>query len=227
MSSVDSPRFALWLALAVAVCTFILWCLMPTDPLVHLVEEGQLVENLTLIAYAVTILYLLLQPAVMITLRTKAAVIMALLAMMAREADLHKAIADMSMLKLRFWTGGLPGIDKLIGLLVLMPIVVACLYLLIQYAMPTIRAIKASRAYAVTIATFIGLIALTNGIDRSLGIIKEWTGWHAPEWLVALQTSQEEFLELLLPLLVVVATFQYRRYQLSRHAVNRPAGSVL
>ncbi|HHL1461288.1 TPA: hypothetical protein ACQ3CW_004815, partial [Klebsiella pneumoniae] len=60
-------------------------------------------------------------------------------------------------------------------------------------------------------------IIVTNIIDRSLGILKEVLGWHGPAWLIALQTSQEEFLELSLPLLVLMAVFQYRRGSLHFH----------
>ncbi|MDD9642047.1 hypothetical protein [Klebsiella michiganensis] len=69
---------------------------------------------------------------------------------------------------------------------------------------------KNNEGYAITIVTFVSLIVLTNIIDRSLGILKETFGWHGPKWLVALQTSQEEFFELSLPLLALLAALQYR-----------------
>ncbi len=224
MSFLDTPRFSVWSAAAVSVFTLILWFLMPTDTLVHLVEEGQLVENLTLVGYGIAILSLVLLPLPRCRRRTRVAVVVALLAMMAREADLHKYIDHMSMLKLRFWTGSLPALDKLYALLSLVPIVIACLYLLIWHALPVLRAVRAGQAHAVTITTFVFLIGITNIIDRSLGMIKDSFGWHAPEWLVALQTSQEEFLELSLPLLALVAAIQYRREMRKSLAAALPAG---
>ncbi|WP_410013308.1 hypothetical protein [Sodalis sp. C49] len=223
MSFLDTPRFSVWLAVGVSLFTLILWCLMPTDILVHLVEEGQLVENLTLVGYGIAVLSLALLPLPLCRRRTRVAVIVALLAMMAREADLHKYIDHMSMLKLRFWTGSLPTLDKLYAVLSLVPIVVACLYLLVRHALPVLRAVRMGKAHAVTIATFVFLIGLTNIIDRSLGMIKGTFGWHAPEWLVALQTSQEEFLELSLPFLALVAAIQYRR-AMARSLAALPAG---
>ncbi len=219
MSPFDLPRFSVWFAAAVSLFTLLLWCVMPSDTLVHLVEEGQLVENLTLVFYAVTIALLIVLPIPHFTRKTRWAIIIALLAMMAREADLHKYIDHISMLKLRFWTGSLPGLDKVYAFLSLAPIIVACLYLVIRFTGPLWQGIKAGKNYAVTVTTFICLIFLTNGIDRSLGIIKEMLGWHAPEWLVALQTSQEEFLELALPCLALVAVLQYRRQMVSSLAI--------
>lgn len=216
MSSFDTPGFAAWFAGAISLFAFALWCLMPTDVLVHLVEEGQLVENITLAGYAIVILWLMISPIPQSRPLTRLATSMVLLAMMAREADLHQYIAHMSMLKLRFWTGALPGMDKLYAAALLAPIIVACVYLFWQHAAFVIKGLKSGRSHAVTIGVFLGLIILTNAIDRSLGLIKEQFGWHAPEWLVALQTSQEEFLELSLPLLALIAALQYRRYVLRR-----------
>ncbi|CRL43767.1 hypothetical protein SGGMMB4_00333 [Sodalis glossinidius str. 'morsitans'] len=104
--------------------------------------------------------------------------------MVAREADLHKYIDHVSMLKLRFWTGPLPELDKLYALLSLAPIAIACLYLLIRYSRPLLRDIMAHKSYAIT--TFVALIFIINILDRSLGEFKEMLGWHAPLWLVAL-----------------------------------------
>ncbi|MBT9431465.1 hypothetical protein JZM24_03545 [Candidatus Sodalis endolongispinus] len=211
MSLLDLPRFSPGFVLVVSLLTFMLWCVMPVAPLIHLVEEGQLVENLTLVACAITLLCLLVLPLKGVRWSTRLAVWIALLAMMAREADLHKYIDHMSMLKLRFWTGPMPALDKLYALLSLAPIAIACLYFLIRYSRPLLRDITARKSYAITIATFMALIFITNVLDRSLGEFKETLGWHAPLWLVALQTSQEEFLELLLPVLALTAALQYRR----------------
>ncbi|NDL63485.1 hypothetical protein [Acerihabitans arboris] len=224
MTFLDTPRFSVWLAIVVSLFTFILWCLMPTDPLVHLVEEGQLVENLTLVGYGIAILMLVLLPIPLFRLRTRIAVIVVLMAMMAREADLHKYLDHMSMLKLRFWTGSLPSVDKLYAILSLAPIIIACLYLLFRHTFALIRDLRAGKGHAATITTFVFLVGLTNLIDRSLGMIKETFGWHAPEWLVALQTSQEEFLELSLPFLAMVAAIQYRREIMRSLAAALPAG---
>ncbi|MEN3257844.1 hypothetical protein AAH678_03285 [Sodalis endosymbiont of Spalangia cameroni] len=133
----------------------------------------------------------------------------------------------MSMLKLRFWTGSLPALDKLYALLSLAPIAIACLYLVIRYSRPLLRDIMAHKSYATTVVTFVALIFITNILDRSLGEFKETLGWHAPLWLVALQTSQEEFLELLLPVLALTAALQYRRQtraERAAYALDVPSG---
>lgn len=212
MPLLSRPLAAVWLTLMISASVFILWCLMPSRALIDLVGEGNLIETLTLYLYAVTILCLCILPVPGLKKGIRYAVIVALLYMMAREADLHKAIAHMSMLKLRFWSGSLPWEAKLSALLILLPIAAACIYLAIISWRSLRGAIRQRRNYAISAAMFVVLIVITNVIDRSVGVMKGWTGWVPPDWVVALQTSQEEFLELWLPALALLALlqFQYR-----------------
>ena len=94
--------------------------------------------------------------------------------------------------------------------MILFPVAAACLYLLFKQAKKVLAQAMAHQAYAVTTVVMFMLIPLTNIIDRSLGILKETLGWHAQHWLIALQTSQEEMLEMSLPLLALVAVLQFR-----------------
>ncbi|QHM75026.1 hypothetical protein C7M52_00971 [Mixta theicola] len=214
MHPLDHPRFAIFFIVLTSLFTLLLWLWLPADVLIYHTEEGRIVEQLTLYAYGLTILLLLLLPVPALKPTIRYAVIIVLLTMMAREADLHKAIADMSMLKLRFWTGNLPLRDKLMAFGLLAPAALACLWLLVSQGGATLRAAKQRISWAVSVVAFVALIALTNLLDRSLGIVKDGLGWHAPHWLVALQTSQEELLELALPVLAIIALLQYRRHSL-------------
>ncbi|MBS0970743.1 hypothetical protein JK232_17775 [Nissabacter archeti] len=207
----NHPFSGVRLAVVVSFFAFALSCLLPTNTVIHLMEEGQLVETLTLYAYAIVLLYFIFRPNLHITVITRCSIIFCLFVMMAREADLHKSIAHMSMLKLRFWTGNLPLHDKMVALLILLPVVVACLFLLIKHAKNIWLQAKLHKAYAVTTVTFVVLIPLTNIADRSLGLLNESFRWHAPLWLVAFQSSQEELLEMSLPLLALLAIIQYKR----------------
>lgn len=216
----NHPFTGVRLAVSVSLAAFILWCLAPVDTVIHLMEEGQLVETLTLYAYTITLLYLIFRPGLSIHLLTRCALILVLFAMMAREADLHKSIAHMSMLKLRFWTGDLPLTDKLMAFMILFPIIAACLYLLGKYGKKVWSRAKAGEAWAITTVTVFLLIPLTNIFDRSLGLLKEAFGWHGPLWLVALQTSQEELLEMSLPLLALVAVEQFRKREHAKIAAQ-------
>ncbi|KDL14892.1 hypothetical protein AF38_04698 [Klebsiella pneumoniae MGH 52] len=169
---------------------------MPTQELIHLVEEGQFIESLTLYFYVIVLIIFIVFPFVAIRKLTQWSIILVLFTMMAREADLHKSINGMSILKLRFWTGEFPRQDKIVALIILLPIVLVCLNLLSCHGRRVLMAAKAHEGYAITLVTFVSLIIVTNIIDRSLGILKETLNWHGPGWLIALQTSQEEFLEL-------------------------------
>lgn len=217
MSFINTPFIAVKFTVLVSVFTFILWCFMPVQTLIHLVQEGEFIESLTLYFYAIALIVITLSPSFAGRKWTRWSVICVLFTMMARESDLHKSINGMSMLKLRFWTGELPWQDKIMALVILLPIVLACLHILSCRGRRVWSAAKAHEGYAITVVTFILLIIVTNIIDRSLGILKEVLGWHGPAWLIALQTSQEEFLELSLPLLVLMAVFQYRRGSLHFH----------
>ena len=202
--------FGAGLAVFISAFALILTCVVPVESLIHLMEEGQLVETLTLYAYAIALLYFILWPNLHITFLTRISIILALFGMMAREADLHKYIAHMSMLKLRFWTGNLPLYTKLEAFFIMLPVVAACLYLVIKHAKNIWLQARAHQAYAITTLTMVVLIPLTNIADRSLGLLKETFSWYAPHWLIALQTSQEEMLEMSLPLLALVAALQFR-----------------
>ncbi|MBW7984829.1 hypothetical protein [Enterobacillus tribolii] len=210
MPLLSRPLSAVWITLLISLSIFILWCLMPSRPLIDLVGEGNIVETLTLYLYGITILCFCILPVPGLKKSIRFAVAVILLYMMAREADLHKSIAQMSMLKLRFWSGSLPWEAKVSALLILLPITAACLYLIVTCWRSLRDAIRGRRNYAISAGMFILLIIITNIIDRSVSVIKKWTGFIPPDWVVALQTSQEEFLELWLPALALLALLQFQ-----------------
>lgn len=197
------------LALAMTLCALITWLALPFNQMQELVNEGGVVENLTLAAYGLAVLSMLLLPPRQISMLTRISLIIVFLAMAAREADLHKYLTGMSVLKIKYWLGNTPILDKIYALAVLLPIALSCLNLLLRYRKSLWANIKDQQGYAITILTFFILIVLTNIIDRSLGVAKEWFDWHAPESIVALFGSLEEMLELLLPFLIIVAALQY------------------
>ncbi|MBW6085920.1 hypothetical protein KZ779_00685 [Escherichia coli] len=92
-------------------------------------------------------------------------------------------------------------------------------------------AIRGRRNYAISAGMFILLIIITNIIDRSVSVIKKWTGFIPPDWVVALHTSQEEFLELWLPALALLALLQFQHRHTAQETqrvsamVKKPPGN--
>lgn len=174
---------SVWITLLISLSIFILWSLMPSRTLIELVSEGNIVETLTLYLYGIAVLCFCILPVPDLKKSVRFAVIVILLYMMAREADLHKSIAQMSMLKLRFWSGSLPWVAKLSAILILLPIASACLYLTVTCWRSLRDAIRGRRNYAISAGMFILLIIITNIIDRSVSVIKNGpvlsrpTGW--------------------------------------------------
>ena len=174
---------SVWITLLISLSIFILWSLMPSRTPIELVSEGNIVETLTLYLYGIAVLCFCILPVPDLKKSVRFAVIVILLYMMAREADLHKSIAQMSMLKLRFWSGSLPWVAKLSAILILLPIASACLYLTVTCWRSLRDAIRGRRNYAISAGMFILLIIITNIIDRSVSVIKNGpvlsrpTGW--------------------------------------------------
>ncbi|EBC3833828.1 hypothetical protein FPE07_002102 [Salmonella enterica subsp. enterica serovar Braenderup] len=209
MRLIYHPYFSIYISMFTSIFAFFLWLWMPTRELLHISEEGQIIETLTLYAYVFAIVIFIIMRSPKAVIRWS--VVIVLLAMLAREADLHKIIADMSIFKLRFWTGELPLRDKAIAIVILSPIALAVIYLL-RYTSIVLQEMHKNVAHAITIISFVVLTILTKIIDRSVGVAREIFDWHSPDWLVALQTSQEELLELSIPLLAGIAIVQYRQY---------------
>ena len=132
--------------------------------------------------------------------------------MFMREADWHKSVSSESILKIKFWLNGqIPVSDKLLAIAILLPIVWMLVYFVWNYTKKFWKALWDGEGYAVSILMFLVTLVTSKVLDRSLNMLTELYQMHFPEWLVALQTSQEEFLECLLPILIIVVIAQYRR----------------
>ena len=99
--------------------------------------------------------------------------------------------------------------DKLLAILILLPIIWMLFHFIRNHAGTFFRELCNKEGHAITILVFFVVLAVSKCIDRSLNVLTELYGMHFTDCLVALQLSQEEFLECLLPVLIIVASWQY------------------
>ena len=215
MNFLRSPYLSVWLAFAVFLAALGVWFAYPPHVVFLWMEEGGSVETLTEWVYLGAIIIMIFFGASVLKRKTLVAIVIVLAYMLAREHDLHKVLFPMSMLKIKFWlSGSIPVTDKLTAAAILLPAAWAGLYLLFTYWIPVWADIRKRLPYAVSILMIFVVTVISKIIDRSLNALTEMFDWHFSEWLQALQISQEESLECLIPFLFIVALFQYRQYVL-------------
>lgn len=208
---VESSLFSLYLVILTSLTALILWAVLPSADMLKFVEENGTVENLTLFFYVVAILVIVFGQ-IQARFSTKLATIIMLAYMFMREADWHKSVSSESILKIKFWLNGqIPVSDKLLAIAILVPVAWMLIYFVWNYTKTFWKALWDGEGYAVSILMFLVTLVTSKVLDRSLNMLTELYQMHFPEWLVALQTSQEEFLECLLPILIIVVIAQYRR----------------
>ena len=207
----DSPFVSVWLALLASFSALICQVVLPTGDMSLFVQENGTVETLTLVAYVVAIIVVVCFGR-RVVLPTRCAILMVLAYMFMGEMDLHKRISSESILKIRFWLGSqIPVADKLLAVLVLFPLAWSIAYLILRHARIFIGELVRKRAWSVSVLTFFVVLAVSKSIDRMVSVLTDFSCMYFPDWVLVLRTSQEEFLEFLLPVLVLVAFLQYRQ----------------
>lgn len=175
-----------------------------------LTEEG-LVERSTLWVYGLAVACALLVRWPAMPRRDMAATGLLLLAMAAREADLHKALFGTSILKSRFYLDATELLPVLTALALLLPIVLAGVWLLVRHGRRWLRAPARWSAPMVSVTVLVGAMVFAKVMDRSpvtldqFGLLQ-----HTPQALLYVMLALEEILEFALPLFAIVAMLQCR-----------------
>lgn len=211
----DGLRRALTRPYAAVVFTvlFALGCLLmlllPLDELKHWTSEEGLFEQASWVVYfvvAATCLFLVRDDA---RLYGTSAVVV--LAMGARELDLHRRFTTDSMLKSRYYLKvQAPLIEKLLAGAVVLALTAVVLYMLVRYLPLLLRRLRERSPAAITLATSFGVLVLTKIADRLPDVMRHDFGAVVPAWLLHLQAVFEEPLESTLPLLFLLAIVQAR-----------------
>lgn len=202
---------ALGLTAVAALLALTLWLALPYPELIDITSESGPIEQATAVGYLVAALapwWLRpagVRPALMLGLS------LTMLAFALRELSWHQLWTGHSVLGLRFYLNGEASVAQRVTVLaVLLPVAIA-LGVLACRGRATWQAARRGAPAAGTALVFVALLFATKGIDRSLNMLAEIFHLTWPLWLVGLQFSLEETLELALPLLALLGFWQGRR----------------
>lgn len=131
----------------------------------------------------------------------------------AREADLHKAFTEMSVLKTSYYLkSAAPPAEKLVAALVALPALFLALYVLASGA----RLIRRTRAWRFdwgrTVLLAVGLLVASKLLDRFEAVAADWFGLQVALLSHRFIAAFEEGVECLLPLLFIIVLLQYQHH---------------
>ena len=92
-----------YISVAASLAALVSWMAMSSESMIRFVRENGPIENLTLVVYIVAIALILYSGRTVLTVKTRAAIVILLVYMFMREADLHKSLSGTSILKIKFW----------------------------------------------------------------------------------------------------------------------------
>lgn len=201
------PFLALWLVAGLVAIAAAIGATWEFEAARTFFREGETVENLTLVGYALAIALLLGWSRAAWRFRLYSAAVLAVLAM--RELDLHKAFTSDSFMKLSYYARGE---DPILGRIVAGLVMLAILALLVRYlayGRPLLAALAARRRDAESALSAVLLLPVSKALDSILGLLAKHLG-HRPTdnerlWFGLI----EETLELAIPLVVVLAVVQF------------------
>lgn len=203
-----------WAALvppALAVLVSLAWgAMLSHDAVIALIHENGPVESLTVLLYLLLAVALWCVPRPGDDTRPRLAATVMVLALAAREMDLHKHFTGTSVLKVSFYLHDAPLLHKLVAAPILLVVLATAVWLAVRFARPLWRDLRRGRPLAVTIAVFFATLVLTKLIDRSFAILAEDFGIAISIGLDAVLSALEEVGECSLPLILAVGLGQYQ-----------------
>jgi hypothetical protein len=146
--------------------------------------------------------------------RTSLALSTVMLSFCMRELDWHKAFTGTSVLRASWYAGPASLQTKLVAALVVLSFAAALAWLAVRHARAWWRGLRERGAVAVTVLMFMLVLVLAKLLDRSVSILENDFGVHVALKWKALRTATEEWLELGLSLLLLVALAQRRNTEL-------------
>jgi hypothetical protein len=208
------------LSLACAVVAVLIGLATPSLIPIDFLEEGGPIETVTMYLYVAAAVLVALTRLPPLTPVDKVAICVLLLAFGAREADLHVALFDVSILKSSFYRRHATPGQIVVALAILLPVLLSLLLLLKRHAPRWLSSPARWRAPVVTVTTLVVLMVVSKVFDRlpaagvELGLLEAMAT--APRNVLL---ALEEILELALPLLAMLAVVQGRLHR-------KPAGSI-
>jgi membrane-associated phospholipid phosphatase len=205
------PGLAVWLLGGFVVAAIWIGFNTPLTIAPGFLLEGGPVENGTLVLYlAAALLVLKMRPPAW-SGRDVGALCVVLLALAAREADLHVSLfGGISILKARFYSSGtLPHVVLAIAVLALFGVAAAWLTGRLQRVWRSARLRRRWRPAARTAAAFVVAFVTAGALDQLQAVLADSQALpDVPTTLRYLMLSLEEVLELALPVLAVLGLLQ-------------------
>lgn len=205
------PGLAVWLLGGFVVAAIWIGFNTPLMITPAFLLEGGPVENGTLVLYlAAALLVLKMRPPAW-SGRDVGALCVVLLALAAREAELHVSLfGGISILKARFYSSGtLPHVVLAIAVLALFGVAAAWLTGRLQRVWRSARLRRRWRPAARTAAVFVVAFVIAGALDQLQAVLADSQALpDVPTTLRYLMLSMEEVLELALPVLAVLGLLQ-------------------
>jgi hypothetical protein len=205
-----SPFAAFWVVAFCALAALATWLTFSPADVERIMGETGPVELLTAATYALCAAAIWWARGRADDLRSVAASSVVMLAFCMRELDWHRQFTGTSVLRVS-WYAGPAGVGaKLAAAGVLLLVLAALGWLVLRHAREVWQGWRERRPMATTLMAFLATLVLAKTLDRSVGILVGDYGVDVPLVWKALRTAFEEWFELGLSMLVMLALFQHR-----------------
>lgn len=199
---------ASWCPIIAAMCALLLWVSLPGAEVGRLTTEGGPVERTTVWLYFVMAAVFAFGARLVGRAKTRAALVVMMLAFGAREMDLHKYWTGKSVLKLSFYLGSAPAHQKVVALALVAAIALALVTLLQRHGVEVWRGFRVGRPVSTTVVIFVVTMVITKIFDRSMNVLAEDFGVLTPPSIGVLVGALEEIMELTPPMIAAIGWWQ-------------------
>jgi hypothetical protein len=194
--------------MALAGC-LLMFAFVPIEDLKNWTREDAFFEYGSIVGYWAAALLCLLQAYRGVSARFHASTALLLFLLGARELDWHKKFTTASILKLNYYFKmQVPAFERLIATAVVIFILIFTAYYIVRYVPPFLRNLRRREPSAITVCCALVALVFSKIMDRLVNILQDDYGLAVAEWLVKLQLSIEEPVEMLIPILIMVAMYQ-------------------
>jgi hypothetical protein len=199
-----------WVVAGCALAALVTWLAVAPSDVERTMGETGPVEILTAATYALCAAAIWWARERTDDLRSVAASSVVMLAFCLRELDWHRQFTGTSVLRLS-WYAGPTGVGaKIAASSVLLVVITALGWLVLRHAREVWQGWHERRPMAITLVVFLATLVLAKTLDRSVGILVGDYGVDVPLAWKALRTAFEEWFELALSMLVMLALVQHR-----------------
>jgi len=207
--------------LALAGC-LLMFVFAPIEDLKNWTREDAFFEYGSIAGYWIAVLVCLILAVRGHAARFHADTALLLFLFGARELDWHKKFTTASVLKSNYYlkmhvsTG-----ERLVAGVIMLLVLVFIVYYLARYVPPFIRNLRQRQPAAITVCCSLVALVVSKFMDRLINVLQDDYGFAVAEWLIRLQLSIEEPLEMMIPVLILLALYQTHQLRRENAAIVR------